>query len=134
MYFISKVLKGAKLCYQKIQCLALEVVATSRKLRYYFQGHPIIVRTNYHIKQVLKNPYLVERMVSWEVELSEYDTKFTPRSCIKSHILVDFLNEISAPISEESSCKWTLSVNGSSNIKRSGAGIMFKGPGDLMLE
>lgn len=134
VYFVSKVLKGAELRYQKIERLALAVVITSRKLRYYFQEHPIIVRTNYLIKQVLKNQDLVGRMDAWAIEFPEYDIKFVPRSRIKSQIIVNFLNELIAPFSEELSCKWILLVDGSSNLKGNGVGILLEGSGDLMLE
>lgn len=93
----------------------------------------MIVKTNYPIKQVLKKPDLAGRMVACAVELSEYDIKFLPRSSIKSQVLVDYLIKLSAPVLVESSCKWTLSVNGSSNIKGSGARIMLERPSDLVL-
>lgn len=73
-------------------------------------------------------------MVVWAIGLSEYDIKFVPQSSIKSQILTDFLNELSAPVSKESSYKWILYVDGSSNIKGSGAWIVLEGPDDLMLE
>lgn len=64
IYFVSNVLKGEELWYHKIERLALAVVITTRKLRYYFQRHPIIVKTNYHIKHVLKKPNLAGIMVA----------------------------------------------------------------------
>jgi len=73
VYFVSKVFKGAELRYQKIERLDLAIITTARKLRPYFQSHKIIVKINYPVKQVLREPYLVGRMVSWSVELSEYD-------------------------------------------------------------
>ena len=54
------------------------------KLRHYFQGHPIIVKTNYPIKQILKKLDLAGRMVTWAVELLEYDIELTLRISIKS--------------------------------------------------
>lgn len=36
VYFVSKMLRGEELCYQKIERLVLAVVITTRKLRYYF--------------------------------------------------------------------------------------------------
>lgn len=42
--------------------------------------------------------------------------------------------ELSAPILEEFPEQWILSVDGSSNIKGSGAGIVLEGPGELILE
>ena len=52
VFFVIKVFKGAEICYQKIKQLALEVVIISMKLKQYFQGHPIIVKTNYPIKRI----------------------------------------------------------------------------------
>ena len=93
VYFVSKVMKEGELHYHKIERLALAVVIRARKLRYYFQGHLIVTMTNYPIEQVMKNPDLVRRMVSWAIELSKYDIKFVPRSSIKSQILTYFLND-----------------------------------------
>jgi len=73
VYFVSKVFKGAELRYQKIELLALAIITTARKLRPYFQSHKIIVKTNYPVKQVLSKSDLARRMVSWSVELSDYD-------------------------------------------------------------
>lgn len=64
VYFVRKVLKWAELRYEKIECFTLVVVIISRKLWYYFQGHPIVVKTNYLIKQVLKKSDLAGRMVA----------------------------------------------------------------------
>lgn len=63
VYFVRKVLKGAETHYQKIEQLALAVVMTAKKLRQFFQGHPIIVKINYPIKRILKKPDLLGRMM-----------------------------------------------------------------------
>lgn len=84
IYFVSKVLKGEEIYYQNIKRLALEVVVTTRKLRQYFQGHTIIVKTNYPIKRILNKSDLAGRMMAWAIELSEYDISFTPMNNIKS--------------------------------------------------
>lgn len=47
VYFVSKVFKGVKARYQKIERLSLEVMITTRKLRPYFQEHLVLVKTNY---------------------------------------------------------------------------------------
>ena len=108
MYFVSKVLKGAELRYQKIERLALAVIVTARKLRHYFQGHPITIRAKYPIKQILKKPDLAGRMVKWAVELFEYDINFEPRISLKSQTLADFLVELSGRAGEEISNRWIL--------------------------
>ena len=71
-------------------------------------------------------------MVAWAVELSEYDIEFVPQSSIKYQVLDNILDELSAPASEKSSCKWTLFVDGSFNLKESGSMIVLEGPSDLI--
>lgn len=134
IYFVSRVLKGAELRYQKIEKLALAVIVTARKLRSYFQSHKVVIRTNYPVKQILGKLDLAGRMLSWSVELSEYDIQFAPRNNIKSQVLADFVVEFTSPIQESLPHVWLLSVDGSSNIKGSGAGIILEGPGDLLIE
>jgi len=132
--FVSRVLKGAELRYQKIERLALAVVTTTRKLRPYFQGHKIVVKSNYPIKQVLGKPDLAGRMVAWSIELSEYDIQFIPRGNIKSQVLSDFVVEFTSPVQDEIPYLWLLSIDGSSNLKGSGAGVVLEGPNDPLIE
>lgn len=73
------------------------VVVTTRKLRNYFQGHLIIIKTNYPVNHILKKPDLAEIMVSWAIELSKYDIMFESKSALKSHLLSDFLVKLSLP-------------------------------------
>lgn len=56
---------------------------------------------NYPIRHFLKNPNLAGKMVSWSLELLEYDITFTSRNIISSQVLVDFLIELSWLTSEE---------------------------------
>jgi len=106
IYFVSKVFKGAKLRYQKIKRLAVAIITTARKLRPYFQSNKIIVKTNYPVKQVLSKPDLAGRMVSWSVELSEYDLQYVPRSNIKSQVLADFVVEFTSPAQNVAPFVW----------------------------
>lgn len=61
--------------------------------------HPTMVRKSYLMNQILRKTDLTSRMVSWVMELSEYEISFTPRRSIKSQVLEDFLIELSAPLS-----------------------------------
>jgi hypothetical protein len=97
VYFVSRTLRGAELRYQKLEKLSLAVVVTARRLRQYFQSHKVIVKADYPIKQVLKEPDLVGRMVAWSIELSEFDVTFSPRGSIKSQVLADFVLEMTSP-------------------------------------
>ena len=73
-------------------------------------------------------------MVIWVIELSEYDIEFTMRTNIKSQALADFVVELSDLVPEENANKWTLHVDGSSNLKGSGARFVLEGPGNFVLE
>ncbi|XP_045791855.1 uncharacterized protein LOC123886594 [Trifolium pratense] len=134
IYFVSRTLRGAETRYQRIERLSLAVVVTARKLRQYFQSHKIVVRTDYPIKNVLRKLDLAGRMVAWSVELSEFDITFSPRGAIKSQRLADFVLEMSTPPTTEKAATWTLSVDGASNVRGSGAGVVLEGPDGVMIE
>ncbi|KAK2425775.1 hypothetical protein QL285_024519 [Trifolium repens] len=134
VYFVSKTLRGAELRYQKLEKLSLAVIVPARRLRQYFQSHKVIVKTDYPIKQVLKKPDLAGRMVAWSIELSEFDIAFLPRGSIKSQVLADFILEMTSPPEEEDKQPWTLSVDGASNIKGNGAGVILEGPDGVLIE
>lgn len=94
----------------------------------YFQGHQIIVKTNYPTKQVLKKSDLTGRMVSRSMEFYEYDISFVPQD------RVDFLVKFNMSLEEECPCLWFISVDGSSNLKGSWERIMSERPGDVLSE
>ncbi|GAU33358.1 hypothetical protein TSUD_364830 [Trifolium subterraneum] len=134
VYFMSRMLRGAETRYQKIERLCLAVVITARKLRRYFQSHQVVVKIDYPIKNVLRKPDLAGRMVAWSVELSEFDITYIPRGPIKSQALADFVLEMTDPPSEGEAHPWTLSVDGSSNLRGSGAGVVLEGPDGVLIE
>lgn len=101
VYFISKVFKGVQTRYQKIEKLVLAIVTTSRKLRPYFQGHVVMVKTNYHVCQVFKKVGLAGRMIAWLVEQSKYNIQYVSMGSIKSQALTDFVAELNSPIKED---------------------------------
>ncbi|GAU23009.1 hypothetical protein TSUD_297540 [Trifolium subterraneum] len=103
-------------------------------LRQYFQSHQVVVKTDYPIKNVLRKPDLAGRMVEWSVEFSEFDITYTPRGAIKSQAMADFVLELTDPPSENDPQPWTLSVDGSSNLRGSGAGVVLEGPEGVLIE
>ncbi|XP_020202547.1 uncharacterized protein LOC109788270 [Cajanus cajan] len=136
VYFVSRVLQGAEVRYQKIEKLALAILVTACKLRHYFQSYEVVVRTDHPIRQVLQKPDLAGRMMKWSVELSEYSIKYEPRGAIKAQTLADFVTELTSPADEGSTeeTQWILSVDGASNLGGNGAGIVLEGPGGILLE
>lgn len=92
VYFISRALKGPKTRYQPLEKIALALVNAARRLRLYFQAHPIRVLTDLPLRQVLTKPKASGRIAKWAVELSEHTVSFIPQA-IKGQALADFLVE-----------------------------------------
>ncbi|RDX92619.1 Pro-Pol polyprotein, partial [Mucuna pruriens] len=138
IYYASKVLQGVELQYQKIEKVALTIVVTARKLRPYFQSHPMICRTDLPIRQILRKPNLARRMTGWAVELLEFDMAYETRGHMKAQVLTDFINELTPNSREEEDAgdnkEWMLSIDGSSNKKGSRAWIILEGPGGVLIE
>nr|KYP75978.1 Retrovirus-related Pol polyprotein from transposon opus [Cajanus cajan] len=72
----SRILQDTEKRYQMIEKMALALVTAARRLRPYFQSHQVVVKTDYPIKQILRKPELAGRMITWSVELSEFDIQY----------------------------------------------------------
>ncbi|XP_015945202.1 uncharacterized protein LOC107470329 [Arachis duranensis] len=134
VYFVSRALQGAELRYSKLEKLALALLTSSRRLKQYFQGHQIVVRTDQGIRQVLQKPDLVGRMMTWSIDLSQYDIRYEPRQAIKAQAMADFLVEVTWDPTEETDTRWKLHVDGASNQMSRGAGIILESPAGLVYE
>ncbi|KAL5808663.1 hypothetical protein ACOSQ3_029354 [Xanthoceras sorbifolium] len=146
VYYISKTLLDAETRYTQLEKLALALVTAARKLRPYFQCHTISVLTAFPLKNILHKPELSGRLVKWAVELSEYDVNYQPRTVIKSQVLADFIADFTPGIlqrAEEELCtmscdtpkeEWTLAVDGSSNARGSGLGVVLTSPKGHVIE
>ncbi|GAU16655.1 hypothetical protein TSUD_326050 [Trifolium subterraneum] len=134
IYFVSRTLRGTETRYQKIERLYLAVIITARKLRQYFQSHQVVVKKDYPIKNVLRKPDIAGRMVAWSVELLEFDITYIPRGEIKSQALTDFVLELTDPPNEGKTQPWTISVDGSSNLRGSEVGVVLEGPEGVLIE
>ena len=71
--------------------MVLALVTAKKKLRHYFESHPITVVTNYPIRQILSKPDLSGRLTKWAIELGIYEIKYIPRTAKKSQVIADFL-------------------------------------------
>ncbi|XP_020189593.1 uncharacterized protein [Aegilops tauschii subsp. strangulata] len=79
VYFVSTVLRDARACYAMQQKLLLALLVASRKLRHYFQGHPIKVVSAYHLEK--------------NIELQAFQLEFCTTRVIKGATLADFVAE-----------------------------------------
>ena len=103
---------------------------SARKLRPYFQSHPIVVMTSQPIRTILHSPAQLGRLAKWAIELSEYDIEYRARTSLKAQVLADFVIEL--PLADldgaNTNKKWLLHVDGSSNRPGSGVGIQLTSP------
>ncbi|XP_050889380.1 uncharacterized protein LOC127094613 [Lathyrus oleraceus] len=135
IYFTSKALQGPELRYQQIEKVALALINTARRLRYYFLAHTIKVRTDQPIKQLLGRPDMAGRMLKWSLELSEFDIQYESRKALKAQALADFVAEMThCPTPAESAHKWTIFVDGASSTSGSGAGIILENEEGILIE
>ena len=72
-------------------------------------------------------------MVSWSVELLEFDIQYKLRTTIKAQVLVDFLAEM---VEDEQSQepRWALYVDGASSSKGSVVGVIVEKEGQIIVE
>ena len=83
VYFVSIVLRDTRERYPMHQKLLFLLLSASRKLRQYFQGHPIKVVTSYPLEQVLRNPNATDRVAGWGIELQPFELEFDTTRVIK---------------------------------------------------
>ncbi|GJU20108.1 reverse transcriptase domain-containing protein [Tanacetum coccineum] len=91
--------------------MALVLRHVSRRLRMYFDAHPITVITNQPTKQILSKVDTSGRLAQYFVKLGAYNITYEPRNAIKGQILADFINEVP--------------VDGASSFKGFGAGLVL---------
>src|ERR1044072_3056588 len=135
IYFTSKILQGPELRYQRLEKVGYALLGAARRVRHYFQAHPIICRTDLRLRQVLHKPDLAGRLVAWSIELSEHDIKYEPRTAIKSQVLADFIVELSdAGPEADAPVQWVIYVDRSSNKRGCGAGIVISASNGISIE
>jgi ribonuclease HI len=130
-YYISEVLSETKAHYPQVQKLLYAVVLARRKLRHYFEAHPVTVVSSFPLEEIIRNPDAAGRISKWSVELMGETLAYTPRKAIKSQILADFVAEWMdtqlPPPQIQAEC-WTLYFDGSVMKTGAGAGLLFVSP------
>jgi hypothetical protein len=129
VYYISEVLSETKAPYPHVQKLLYAVVLARRKLRHYFEAHPVTVVSSFPLGEIIRNPDAAGRIAKWSVELMGETLAYALRKVIKSQILADFVAEWTdtqlPPPQIQAEC-WTLYFDGS--VMKTGAGLLFISP------
>jgi hypothetical protein len=69
VYFISEVLFETKIRYPQIQKLLYAVILTRRKLRHYFESHPVTVVSSFPLGEIIQCREASGRIAKWVVEI-----------------------------------------------------------------
>ncbi|XP_075499245.1 uncharacterized protein LOC142537629 [Primulina tabacum] len=137
VYYVSHALKGTEIRYSGLEKLALALVMTARRLRPYFQSHPIVVLTNIPLGRILTHAdmsgyynikilgHYTGRLVKWTTKLGEYDIQYEPMTTIKAQDLADFLAET---VHQENEDPWKVYVDGSSSKEGSLVRVVLISP------
>ena len=155
IFYTSKALLDAETRYPKLEKLILALVVSARKLRPYYQAHRVIVMTDFPLRSILHSPDASQRLMKWAIELSQYDLLYRPKTAIKAQALADFVAEFTPSAEEEKLVSkkkessradktsaehdqprdmWQLRVDGASNQKGAGAGVVIVTPDGTLLE
>ena len=131
VYFISEVLSETKARYPHIQKLVYAVVLARRKLRHYFESHPVTVVSSFPLGEIVHNREASGRIAKWAIELMGETLTFAPRKAIKSQVLANFMAEWTdtqlPPAQTQTEC-WTLYFDGSLMKTGAGTGLLFISP------
>ena len=152
VYYVSKSLYEAEVCYLPLEKAILAVVLGTRKLPYYFQAHTVVVLTQLPLKTILRSADYTGRVAKWGTILGAFDTKYMPRSSITGQVLADLVAEFTEPPVEElESAKnmdenlvgmisqyrlpaWEVYVDGALNQKGSGIGLVLTSLEKVIIE
>ncbi|GJS79363.1 reverse transcriptase domain-containing protein [Tanacetum coccineum] len=135
--YVSRILHEAERNYAPLEKLALCLLYLSRRLRRYFEAHPIKVIIDQPIKKILNKPEVSGKLAKYAIELGDYSITYVPRNAIKGQVLADFINEVPkgtrhlemcSLADEESLEEWTLYTDGASNSKVVGASLVLIDP------
>jgi hypothetical protein len=117
--------------------LVYMILMTKRKLRHYFNAHPITVVSKYLLGEVIQNPEAEGRIAKWALELMGQNISYTPHSAIKFQVLADFVavwTEIQTPLVPIEHETWIMYFDGSVMKEGAGVGLVFISPLGVHME
>uniref|UniRef100_A0A2N9FUL1 RNase H type-1 domain-containing protein n=1 Tax=Fagus sylvatica TaxID=28930 RepID=A0A2N9FUL1_FAGSY len=133
--------------YPPLEKVGLALITAANKLPQYFQAHTVYVITQYPIQTMFNKADFTGRIWKWGAKISALGVKYLPRTAIKGQVLADFVAEF-APTSEQPNigettpkedspeCTgwWKVYVDGASNAKGSGTGVVIITPDETVIE
>jgi hypothetical protein len=137
VYYLSEVLTLCKQNYPHYQKVAYGVYMAARKLKHYFEEHPITVLSTIPLSEIIGCKDDTGRVAKCVIELAAHTIQYKPRTTIKSQIIADFFadwgeHQYLPPAPD--SMYWRMNFDGSKMLRGLGAGVVFTSPkGDKLL-
>jgi ribonuclease HI len=131
VYYLSEVLTLSKQNYPHYQKVAYGVYMAARKLKHYFEEHPITVVSTTPLSEIIGCKDATGRVAKWAIELAAHTIQYKPRTMIKSQIIADFFadwgeHQYLPPALD--STYWRMNFDGSKMLGGLGAGVVFTSP------
>jgi ribonuclease HI len=138
---------GGRNALSPLEKVGLALITAAKKLPQYFQAHTIYVVTQYPVQAMFQKADFTGRIWKWGAKIGTLDIKYLPRTAIKGQILADFVAEFT-PTTEpedlnkttfqentpENSGWWKIYVDGASNARGSGTGVVIITPDETVIE
>ena len=138
IYYVSKAMVNVETQYPIMEHTALTLKNVAQNLRPYFQAHQVTILTNQPLRVTLHKPDLSRRMLKWVIELSEYEIKYQPRLSLKGQVISDFIAKLTQkqahPVDRPREQWWTLHVDETSRVFKSGVGLILQSPTKELME
>ena len=83
VYYVSKLLHEAEVCYLPLEKAILAIVLGTGKLPHYFQAHTVVVLIQLPLKIILRSADYTRKVTKWGTILGAFDIKYMPRTSIK---------------------------------------------------
>ena len=152
VYYVSKSLNEAEVCYLPLEKAILAVVYATRKLPHYFQAHTVVVLIQLPLKSVLRSADYTGRIAKWGTILGAFDIKYMPCTSIKGQVFADLAaefaecpeemeggsekldEELIGVVSIQCPLPWELYVDGAANQRGLGVGLVLVSPERITIE
>ena len=82
VYYMSKSLHEAEICYLPLEKAILIVMHATRKLLHYFQAHTVVVLTQLPLRTLLQSADYTGRIAMWGMILGAFDIKYMSRTSV----------------------------------------------------
>jgi hypothetical protein len=131
VYYLSEVLTLSKKNYPHYQKVAYGVYIAAKKLKHYFEEHPITVASTTPLSEIIGCKDASDRVVKWAIELAAHTIQYKPWMTIKSQIIADFFadwGEHQYLPPAPNSTHWRMHFDGSKMLWGLGSRVILTSP------